>query len=299
MNSSKMHDDEIDIDEELVQNLIATQFPQWKELFIKPVASTGTDNALFMLGEELVIRLPRINTALELIDKENVWLPILAPQLPTPIPTPVAQGKPSEEYPWNWSILQWMSGNIVTHDEDLFSVAQDLAQFINALRAIDPAKGRALNVNNNARGAPLLTRDTEVRQAVEQLTNEIDTSLAIELWESALRTPEYTAEPSWIHGDLQPGNILVSNGKLSGVIDFGCLGIGDPACDLIPAWTLFSSENRMKFRDALDVDDAMWDRGRGWALSIALIALPYYLHSSPFITRLSRFTIEQVFTDVT
>jgi aminoglycoside phosphotransferase (APT) family kinase protein len=294
-----MHSDEIGIAPDLVGRLLAAQFPQWAGLPIRPVASSGTDNALFRLGNDLVARLPRIHWAVEDVDKEYEWLPKLAPRLPLAIPIPLARGTPAEEYPWPWSIYRWLDGeNGIIHEvADLSRAAVDLAHFIGALQQVDPQNGPRPDPYGSGRGVPLVNRNAATRQAIAESRGLLDAGAVNAAWDAALQTPEWAGSPTWIHGDLQAGNLLFVNGCLSAVIDFGCLGVGDPACDLMPAWSLFTGESRNAFRRSLDIDDATWARGRGWALSVALIALPYYLHSSPAIVRASRRTIAEVLAD--
>ena len=275
MPAGKMHDDELDIDLPLVHRLLANQFPQWASLPLTPVQSAGTDNALFRLGDDMVVRLPRIGWAVDAVAMEQRWPPVLAPHLPLPIPVPLARGVPDEGYPWHWSVCPWFDGENATIDRitDPVQLARDLAQFIAALQRIDTT-GTSSPGSPNGRGVPLALRDAETRAGIASLQGMIDTGAAIAAWEAALQAPVWNTPPVWIHGDLQSGNLLVQNGKLSAVIDFGCMGVGDPACDLQPAWNLFSGESRQAFREALEVDDATWARGQGWSLSIGVIALP-------------------------
>lgn len=298
MGASKMHADEVDTDASLVGRLLAAQFPQWAELPIEPVRSAGTDNALYRLGEDMAVRLPRIQWAVGQVDKEHEWLPRLAPLLPLTIPVPLAKGLPGEGYPWNWSVYQWLEGENVTIERiaDPCHAALELAQFIAALQKIDTTGG-PLAVNHNLRGVPLVTRDTATCEAIAALQGLIDTDAATAVWEASLGALEWDRAPVWFHGDLLPGNLLFERGRLNAVIDFGSLGVGDPAPDLMIAWGLFSGESRDVFRAALAVDDATWARGRGHALSQALIFIPYYLDTNPVGVRNARHAIDEVFTD--
>ncbi|RMF76469.1 MAG: aminoglycoside phosphotransferase family protein, partial [Chloroflexi bacterium] len=278
MPVGKMHADEIDIDDLLVRRLLTAQFPQWADLHIEAVSSAGTDNALYRLGDAMVMRLPRIHNAVAQVDKEQMWLPKLAPHLPLAIPTPLARGKPGAGYPFQWSIYRWLDGDNAMLDRitDPAQMATQLAQFINALQHIDTTGGPCPGSHNFSRGVPLVMRDADTRAAIDSLHGIIDTDAASAAWDAALNTPAWNNPPVWIHGDLQSGNLLAQNGRLSAVIDFGGLAVGDPACDLQVAWNLFDVEARAVFRDAVSVDEATWARGRGWALSVGLIALPYY-----------------------
>ena len=294
MPGVKMHDDEFEIDADLVSRLLARQFPRWAHLPLNPVASAGTDNALFRLGDQMVVRLPRIQWAVESVNKEQEWLPHLAPVLPFAIPTPLGLGEPDEGYPWRWSVYEWLDGNNPVPNKivDPISLAKDLAHFVTALRKVDTS-GAPLA----GRGVPLQERDTDTRAAIVALTGMIDSSAVTNTWESALAVPMWSGPPVWIHGDISPGNILIVDGTLNAVIDFGVLGIGDPACDLIVAWNLLPANARVVFRSESQVDDFTWKRGRGWALSIALIQLPYYFQTSPDIAENARHVISEVLSD--
>jgi aminoglycoside phosphotransferase (APT) family kinase protein len=299
MRTGKMHADEVDTDVSLVRRLLAAQFPQWADLPIEPVESAGTDNAIYRLGEDMAVRLPRIHWAIGQVEKEQRWLPKLAPHLPLAIPVPLAKGNPAEGYPWHWSVYPWLEGENATIERiaDPRQAAADLAHFITALQRIDPAGGPPPGPHNFHRGVPLAMRDASTRAAIASLHGTLDTNATTAAWEAALRAPAWHGPPVWIHGDLQSGNLLALQGRLSAVIDFGCLGVGDPACDVIVAWNLLTAETRDVFRAALQVDDATWARGRGWALSFGLIALPYYHSTNPVLAGISRYAIDEVLTD--
>ena len=294
----QMHENEVHTDEDLVRRLLAAQFPQWKELPVRRVSSSGTDNALYRLGHEMLVRLPRIDWAIEQVKKEHAWLPRLAPHLPLEIPVPLEMGEPGEGYPWNWSVYRWLEGENRTRDDpsDPQQTAIDLAEFLQALESIDTAGGPSA-VENGSRGAPLAARDEATRAAIEALRGTIDVDAVTQIWESALQAPAWSLAPVWFHGDVLPGNLLFKHGKLSAVIDFGGSGVGDPACDLMIAWNLFPGESRGTFRSALGVDDATWLRGRGHALSQALIFIPYYMHTNPIGVRNAWRAIDEVLDD--
>ncbi len=246
----------------------------------------------------MAVRLPRIHWATGQVDKEHRWLPKLAPHLPLAIPVPLAMGTPGEGYPWHWSVYRWLAGEnaVIGRIADPRQAATDLARFVAALQRLDPTGG-PLAVDHNLRGVPLAMRDTGVREAVASLHGILDTGAVTAAWEAALHAPEWHRAPVWFHGDLLPGNVLVERGRLSAIIDFGGLGVGDPACDLMIAWGLFSGESRAVFRAALAVDDATWARGRGHALSQALIFIPYYLDTNPVGVGHARRTIAEVLAD--
>ena len=249
----KMHADEMEIDVSLVVRLVAAQFPQWADLPIEPVRSAGTDNALYRLGDEMVVRLPRIHWAVGQVQKEREWLPRLAPLLPLAIPVPLATGMPAEDYPWEWSIYPWLEGENATVERiaDPDEAATLLARFVAALQRIDAAGGPLPGEHNSSRGVPLATRDARTRAVIASLAGEIEVDAVTAAWEAALQAPEWNGPPVWIHGDLQSGNLLAMEGRLSAVIDFGCLGVGDPACDVMTAWLYLSAETRDVFRAAL------------------------------------------------
>jgi aminoglycoside phosphotransferase (APT) family kinase protein len=251
----------------LVYRLVAAQFPQWAHLPVTPAALDGWDNTTFRLGEELSVRLPSADWYVAQVEKEHRWLPILAPQLPLPIPEPLARGAAGCGFPRPWSVYRWLAGEHATVERvaDLERFAADLADFLAALYAIDSAGGPAAGQHNFFRGAPLTVYDSDVREATSLLSAEIDTDATTEVWDAALAAT-WNGAPVWVHGDVTPSNLLVVDGRLSAVIDFGCSAVGDPACDVTMAWTFFFGDSRNAFCDRLGLDDATWARGRGWAL---------------------------------
>ncbi len=294
MCTVRMHEDEADIDVSLVGRLIAWRFPQWAGLPLRRLASSGTENAMFRLGADKVVRLPRHPRAVEAIDHELRWLPRLGPGLPAAAPEPLGRGEPGEDFPWPWAVYRWLDGrNPVPGElEEPELLAGDLAAYVTALRRIDPAGGPT-----GYRGVPLVARDPFLRDALAQLAGRVDTEAVTAVWEEALRAPEYAGPPLWAHGDLMAGNLLVAGGRLTGVIDYGTVGVGDPAVDLIAAWCLLPVEARGVFREAIGVDEAEWARGRGWALSIAVIALPYYWETNPPVAANSRHVIREILAE--
>lgn len=291
MTAGKMHAGEVHTDADLVRRLIAQQFPAWARLSIEPVPSAGTDNALYRLGDAMCVRLPRVAWAVDSVERECTWLPRLAPDLPCPVPVPLAKGAPCKEFQWPWSVCRWVTGENPALDApiDFGHLARDLAAFVVALHAIDASDGPPAS-----RGIPLAARDIPTRRAIEALHGLIDTAAASAAWHEALDAPAWQGNPVWIHGDLSPGNVLCANRRLSAVIDFGFLGVGDPACDTIVAWNLLPATAREAYRRALKIDDATWARGRGWALSIALIQLPYYKDTNPALAVNARHVIAEL-----
>lgn len=299
MSTGTMHANEVPTNEALVRRLLEAQFPEWAELPIRRVPSAGTDNALYRLGDDLAVRLPRIDWAVPMVDKECEWLPQLARQLPLATPVPLAKGAPGDGYPWHWSVCRWLDGENATLDRltDPIQAATALAAFITALQGIDATDGPPPGPHNVYRGNPLAERDMRVRESIATLDDSFDTETLLATWEAALAAPVWDGPPIWIHGDLQSGNLLAVDGRLSAVIDFGCLGAGDPACDMMAAWTVFSAESRAAFRAALTIDDATWERGRGWAVT-TVGAIPYYTDTNPVLANIARRTLAEVITDV-
>jgi aminoglycoside phosphotransferase (APT) family kinase protein len=265
---AKMHVDELEVDEPLVRRLLEEQFPQWADRPLRRVEHGGTVNAVFRLGDELALRLPRLDGPTEPGGKELEWLPRLAPRLPLEIPVPVAQGHPTDAYPWFWEVHTWVDGDVATVEEiDAIQAARDLAGFVAALRQVDPTGAPP------GRGIPLAERDREIRYWLARFDGHPAVTAE---WERALAAPPWDGPPVWHHGDLDVRNWLVRNGRLSGVIDWGSMGVGDPACDVMVAWKLHSAAARDAFREALPTDEATWERARGWALSQAVAILAYY-----------------------
>ncbi|GAA2750269.1 aminoglycoside phosphotransferase family protein [Kitasatospora cinereorecta] len=288
-----MHEDEPDIDAGLVRRLIAAQFPQWAGLPVAEVDSAGTSNAIYRLGDALTVRLPRRSSAAQDVETEHRWLPRLGPLLPVAVPVPVERGEPGAHYPWAWSVHRWIDGtNPAPGAADSALLADDLARFATALHRVDPA-----GAPPSYRSEPLAARDAATRSAVAALHGEVDADAALALWDDALRAPARPGAGVWIHADLQSGNLLTSGGRLAAVIDFGCAGVGDPAVDLLAAWYVLPASARVRFRDGLGADEAMWRRGRGWALSVALMELSYYRDTNPVMVANARHVIGELLAD--
>ena len=292
------HSDKIHINSTLAQQLIATQFPQLADLPIKPVEPGGWDNRTFRLGEHMNIRLPSAAQYASKIEKEYHWLPKLAPLLPLTIPTPLAVGRPTEEYPFPWSIYQWIDGETasINNIADSSQCAIDLATFLIALQHIDSTGGPIAGQHNFYRGGNLKIYNTETQLAIKKLKNQYDTNVVQKIWNKAINS-QWNNPPVWIHGDISPANLLVKNGKLIAVIDFGGLGIGDPACDLAIAWTFFNKKDRNTFRTTLAVDNATWERARGWALWKALIIVAQLPGTNPLEIEKSQQIIDEIIND--
>lgn len=289
-----MHDDEVQIDHGLVVRLVAEQFPRLAGLPIREVRSTGTVNAIYRLGDALYVRLPRVGTWSESIDREWTWLPRLAPRLPLRIPEPVHLGVPTPDYPFPWAIFDWIEGRPYDDEvQDEREVARELAGFVRALRAVPrttdaPPGGRR----------PLRELDAGTRATIQQLPYDVDGVAALAAWEDALLAPRWVGEAVWVHADLLRPNVLVQGGRLTAVIDFGGAGVGDPAMDVIAAWAVFGRDGRDEYRRALDVDDGVWLRARGIALHQAAAIIPYYRDSNPAFVVMAKRTVEQVLDDI-
>lgn len=260
------------IDAGLVRRLIAAQFPEWADLPVSPIVPNGWDNRTFRLGEHMSVRLPSAAAYVAQVEKEHRWLLVLQPHLPLPIPAPLAKGMPALGYPWPWSIYRWIEGETAADDRTTSPIefARSLAEFLISLHRIDTTDGPAPGQHNFYRGGPLAIYESETRAALSALKGHLDVAAAEKVWTAAVNS-HWLRPPVWVHGDIASDNLLVQHGKLCAVIDFGCLAVGDPACDLVIAWTAFNNESRETFRAALCLDDNTWARARGWALWKALI----------------------------
>jgi aminoglycoside phosphotransferase (APT) family kinase protein len=292
--SDRMHADELEIDEELVRRLVDTQLPQWRAEPLTRVARWGTDNAMYRLGDDLVVRLPR-RAAGGGLAKELEWIPQLAPYLPVPVSEPVTTGGPAHGYPCRWAVYRWLDGTpaleatVVDHD----GLAADVAGFVRALQAIEVPD----EVVPGSRGAPLAQQDAAVRAWIAQLAGEVDTEAVTGRWEHALAAPVWDGRPVWLHGDLMPTNLILRDGRLAGVVDWGTCTTGDPACEAMLAWMALDAGSRPRFRSLLAYDDATWARARGWAVSSGVGALAYYRETYPVFAELGRRTLAAVLAD--
>ncbi len=269
----KMHPGEAKIDTSLVGRLIGNQFPHWADLPIAPVPSSGTDHAIYRLGQDLAVRLPRLQRAAEMVNREQRWLPYLAPLLPLAMPVPLGLGVPEDGFPYPWTVCRWLAGEDLAEQPvvDLHDVALRLGRFIAAPGHIDTTGGPV-----SVRAEPVSARDDDdVRYTIRSLANngEVEANTATAVWDTALAAPAWSRPPRWTHGDLLPANLLARCGRLTAVVDFGLIGLGDPATDMLPAWPLLTAQTRDLFRSTAGIDDATWVRGRGWALSAGLGAV--------------------------
>ncbi|HEX7131096.1 MAG TPA: aminoglycoside phosphotransferase family protein [Iamia sp.] len=287
---NRMHPDQLDVDVDLVRRLIASQHPRWSGLPIVEVPSVGTVNAVYRLGEDLCVRLPLLPGWGRSLEHEVEWLPWLAARLPVAVPEPVAVGRPDDGYPNPWAVLRWLPGSTAEHTpRGGEALADDLAATITALAALDPT-GAPRAENRWA----LRHLDPSIRAGLDQLDDEIDVSRTTEAWDAALAAPAFDGPPTWVHGDLLAANLLVADGRLTGVLDWGGSGTGDPAADLYPAWAVLDEVGRERFRTTLDVDDDAWARGRGWALRTPIQGLPYYRTTNPGFVDMVRQVLDTV-----
>lgn len=288
--SEKMHVDEMEIDEALVRRLLVAQFPRWAKLPLRRIEPAGTVNAIFRLGDEYSVRLARREGPKTPESRESIWLPKIAPLVPLETPLPIAQGHPNSEYPWFWEIQTWVEGETVPVEEiDAIQAAHDLAAFVAALQQLDSSGGP------RGRGIPLAERDEEFRYWLARFDGD---SAVSAVWESALAAPPWNGPPVWHHGDLDARNWLVRDERITGVIDWGTMGIGDPACDVMVAWKLHSPAARDAFREYLPTDDATWARARGWVVSQAVAALAYYTpENNPVLYREAQSWLDLVLSE--
>lgn len=271
------------IDEALARRLVDAQFPQWAGLPLTLLDPAGSDHVIYRLGDALSVRLPRHDGAVGQARKEFQWLPRLAPHLPLAVPVPLGVGEPAFGYPWPWAVSRWLDGEVATVAAlaDSREAAIELARFLAALQRFAPEDLPVEHAREDLTGRPLSDRDHATRLAIAQVDGVFDAAAMTGLWDAALSAPGWDRPPVWFHGDFHTGNLLTVDGRLSAVIDFGGLGTGDPACDLMIAFTLMTADSRAAFRAALGVDDATWTRGRGWALATGLNAYTAYAAVSP------------------
>jgi aminoglycoside phosphotransferase (APT) family kinase protein len=288
--NGRMHEDQVELTEAAVAALVAEQFPRWGALPVRRVGSHGTVNALYRLGDELVARFPlRPGDGAELCAERDHGR-LLAPYLPVPVPETVEIGGPGSGYPGAWSVCRWLAGDSADRNPpaDRGRLATDLARFVAALHAVDTGGRAAVTAG---RGSVLSTVDADVRGALRDCAELVDTGRLTRIWDDCLAADPYRGPGAWLHADLMPGNLLLRDDTLAAVLDLGTVRVGDPAVDLMPAWNLFDAGARARYRDALGVDDQTWRRGRGWTLLQAIVALPYYVHTNPVMADTARRTL--------
>ncbi|MBU1174831.1 MAG: aminoglycoside phosphotransferase family protein [Alphaproteobacteria bacterium] len=294
----QLHPDELSVSEDEVQALVARRLPELAGAPIRRVEESGTDHHLFRLGGELVLRLPRRPGAEAQTRREARWLPRLAPHLPLPIPEIVAFHEPDAEFGHGFGLYRWIAGQTaVRAAQDDPELAEALAGFVRALRAANRGQYRD-EAPLAGRGGPLRPRHDAVLEALASVADEVDAKFWRDVWADSLAAAPHVGPPVWLHGDLIPGNLLLRSGRLAAIIDFGGLGIGDPAADLIPAWAVFGAAARQRYRQVLGVGQDEWRRGMGWALSFALIALPYYRDTHPVLAATARRTLGEIARDM-
>jgi len=289
-----MHDDELEIDDDLVRHLLAEQFPAWSGLPLRRHASSGTVNALYRLGRSMVIRLPlRQEWGSADVLAEEEWLQRFAHRLPVRTSRLLGVGSPTPDYPCTWSVRQWLEGAnpVPGAVADTARLARDLAAFVLGLRAVDHSGWDAPVLDTSLSGA-----DASTRAWIAQLEGLADVDAVTEAWEAALRAPVWSGPLVLLHGDLLPGNLLVHGDRLSGVIDWS-MHVGDPARDLIVAWYLLPAGDRDWFRSAVEADDATWIRARGMALAKGVAALPYYRETNVVMAANARHVIRAILVD--
>jgi aminoglycoside phosphotransferase (APT) family kinase protein len=290
-----LHEDELPIDAGLVRALVDRALPEWAALPLRPLQAGGSSNALFRLGEKLLVRLPRQPGGSATVEKEARWLPLIGPRLPVSVPEIVTLGDPDLGYPERWSVVRWIDGDVPTVldptlDVELSrrSLALDLAAVVTALRDIEVPPSALTDPDLRwYRGDPLETQDERTHQAIEACRAITDLDLDLDAvsraWDGAMALPGVAPAsiPRWYHGDLLAENLLVSEGRLAAVLDFGGLAVGDPTVDLIVAWEVLDDASREIFRHATGVDEQSWLAGRAWALALAMMTFPYYWRTMP------------------
>ena len=287
---ARLHDDEVPITTDLARHLIDSQFPSWRALPIESIGTPGTVNVVYRLGDSLAIRMPRTGADARGLRDELKWLPRLAPLLPLRIPSPVATGHPDDRYPLPWAVYDWIPGRTwsLEHPPDEYEAASRLAAFVQAMRGIATA-----GAPRSTRDTPLPRRDAHARRAIAAI-DEFDQMALHQAWERCLAAPAWEGPGVWTHADLLPPNLLVCDGALTAVLDFGHPGVGDPALDLAPAWTVFGASGRARFQAVLGGEDGLWARAAGYALFQALLIIPYYRESHPAFTATAVRTVHEI-----
>ena len=299
MPPSRLHADEIDIDASLARRLLAEQMPECSALLLHRVPSGGTENAVFRLGGELALRMPLRPGAVDGLLKEVRWLSVVAGHLSLEVPEVVATGEPAEGYPFPWAVVRWLAGEdaLSARPDSMSETALTLGRFVAELQGIDMTDAPPPGSEGFVRGLPLVGRDAAFHAALAQCAGLVDVARVAHVWGDALAAPAWAGPPVWLHADLIPGNLLVRDGRLAGVLDFGAMATGDPAYDATAAWHLLDRADRPAFGEILEADDATLRRARGLVVSGGVIALPYYLHSNPSMVATARRGIDEVLSD--
>lgn len=289
-NTLKLHENEAHIDENLVKKLLSNQFPKFANLPLRLIFPQGTDNVMYQLGNDMIVRMPRIDSAANSLMKEKRWLPTLASRLPINIPNVIGVGNPDEIYPYPWIVGNFIEGKHLSNENklDLNQAAIDLGNFVLSMQRVSTKDAPFCS-----RGKPLSTRDKDIREAIALIEDIYDIKLLTEIWEYFLQLPNWSKNPTWIHGDLHADNLLAENRKITAIVDFGMAGIGDPAVDLMVAWTLLNKEARKIFKDIVKPDQDTWERGKAWAFNF-IVAYPYYKKSNPRFAQAAKKIVDEV-----
>lgn len=294
MSRVTLHTDELSVDEALVGRLIADQLPDYTGMALRRLGSSGSSNSLFRLGDELLVRVPRQPGGSATILKEARWQPYLADALPARVPEIVAVGEPAHGYPEHWSVVRWLEGEHPTADGSSTGsrtqLARDLAGVVRAMRELEiPPEAREDAALRGYRAEPLTGIDSDIRACAEQCRSvpnlDLDVDAVLLVWDAAMAAAADGPPPGthWLHGDLLAENVLVRDGRLAAVLDFGGLAVGDPTVDLAAAWEVLDPETRALFRAeaGLGLDERTWVLGRAWALALAVMTFPYYWQTMP------------------
>lgn len=296
MAIKKLHDDEHDIDIDLAKDLVSGQFPEFSGLELTPIELQGTDNIVLRLGDDKMIRLPRRQSSAEGLEQEIHALKAIDGGLPIYIPKIIGIGQRAYNYPFPWLICSRLEGKNINPAEGGFdqnNTATLLGGFISSMQKVAPTSADP----KCTRGPNLKDKDEQTRPAIELCADTFDAQHMEKIWDNALKATPNNIEPVWSHGDLHPGNVLFKDGKLSGVVDFGMAGLGDPAIDLMVAWTLLDKKGRETFKKTVNADEQTWTRAKGWALTFGVVAFAYYQGKNEKLTTIATRTIEEVLSD--
>lgn len=290
-----MHEDEIVIDDKLAKELIMQSFPSWSSLPLVELRHSGTDNVLFRLGEDMLVRLSKRRESAKFVERENSILSFFRDKpLKIEIPRILGIGKPSQNYPQEWTVQSWIDNDPFGYDPlSLAKTAKDLGIFVKEIRKI-PVNG----FSGTYRGQSLHLRKKSFSKSLSQFNQDYDVKQIQSIWEYCLSAKEWNKDPRWYHGDLHPGNFLFKGGSLKAVIDFGMAGTGDPSCDLLPAWSFLDRNTRQIFRDTVGASNDEWLRSRAWALYMAIMIIPYYQNTNEGLVKLANRMIHETLNEV-